>query len=488
MIVGPVVLLIPFIGLLLFACIGRARSIGYWNLIFSCLTFSASSALTVFFLSQNKTLFFFHQQFMIDSFNLCLIDLTTFIFMTVAYFSLHYMHHHVREERIHKAHLHLYYVMYQTFCFTLLLALSTNNIGILWVALEGATLATVLLVSLYRTPEAIEAAWKYFILCIVGIALALFGTILVYFSAKSAIIDNNEALLWSVLFQHASLLDANVIHIAFVFLLIGYGTKIGLVPMHYWLPDAHSESPAPMSALLSGLLLNVGLYALVRFKMLVDPVLERHTAGNLMMVFGLISFLVACLFLYRQRNIKRLFSYSSIEHMGLITFAFGANSSLATFAALFYMMMHSLIKSGLFMTVGYVIQLMKTQDMEKIRGLIQVQPLLGWSLLIGTLAISGLPPFGIFNCEVMLVASIISSHLVLSMILIIGFLLGLGGLLKHIQPMVYGQPRPEEAPIRIYFLPIGLHLTLALVLALYIPPFFYRLLVQATSLISGNPL
>lgn len=482
------VLFLPLFGVLSFIFIGRTRAVGYINLWLSVLIFLASILLTTQFLQNNQPLFFFHQQFMLDAFNLCLIDLTTFIFMTVAYFSLHYMHHSLQQERIKKTHLHLYYVMYQSFCFSLLLALTTNNIGLLWVALEAATLTTVLLVSLYRTPEAIEAAWKYFILCIVGIALALFGTIFVYFSARNIIVNPNDALLWSILFKQANLLNAPVIKIAFVFLLIGYGTKIGLVPLHYWLPDAHSESPAPMSALLSGLLLNVGLYALIRFKLLVDPILTHHTAGSLMIVFGLLSFITACFLLYRQKNIKRLFSYSSIEHMGLITFAFGLNSALATFAGLFYMIIHSLLKSGIFMTIGHVIQITKTQDMEKIRGLIQLQPTTGWCLLIGTLAISGLPPFALFNSEVMLFIATVQHHLGLCLLLLVGLLLSLGGLLRAIQPLVYGKSPQPETPTRLYSLPILLHLLLALIFSFYVPPFLSHLLSQATSLISGGQL
>ena len=198
------------------------------------------------------------------------------------------------------------------------------SLGVLWFALEGATLATVLLVSLYRTPESVEAAWKYFILCGVGIAQALFGTVLLYLAASRLGMAGNEALHWSSLHAHAADLEPSIIAIAFIFLLVGYGTKVGLVPLHNWLPDAHSEGPTPISAVLSGLLLNVALYAIVRIKILADAALNSgtvhtpHLAGYFMMSFGLVSFLVAALFLHRQRDIKRLFSYSSIEHMVFI--------------------------------------------------------------------------------------------------------------------------------------------------------------------------
>ena len=208
--------------------------------------------------------------------------------------------------------------------------------------MELATLSTVLLVSLYRTPNAIEAAWKYFILCGVGIAQALFGTVLLYFAAERVLGVGGEALLWTNLSQVSSQLEPTVLRLAFVFLMVGYGTKVGLVPLHNWLPDAHSEGPTPISAVLSGLLLNVALYALVRCKVLVDGSTGTHMAGNMLMGFGLLSILVAAFSLLRQKDIKRMFSYSSIENMGIATFAFGIGGPIATFGALLHMLVHSL--------------------------------------------------------------------------------------------------------------------------------------------------
>ena len=328
--------------------------------------------------------------------------------------------------------------MYQGFLLTMLVALSTNNLGILWVAMEGATLATVLLVSLYRTPKSIEAGWKYFILCGVGIAQALFGTVLIYFAAERVLPGSDEALLWSVLHQRAGQLDPTVLTLAFVFLLIGYGTKVGLVPLHNWLPDAHSEGPTPMSAILSGLLLNIALYALVRFKMLVDPAIGSNLAGLMMMGFGLLSFTVAGLLLHRQQDVKRLFSYSSIEHMGLMTFAFGLGGSMATFGALLHMIVHSLTKSALFVTVGHVSHVAGSQSIDKIRGLIHTQPAVGWCFLIGTVALAGFPPFGIFTSEFLLFTATMKSYPWLVIPLLSGLAVAFAGLFRHMQLMVYG--------------------------------------------------
>src|SRR5205814_6178534 len=235
-----------------------------------------------------------------------LVALTAFVGFTTSLFSRPYMRIERAHGRLSTGRLRLYHSMYQLFNFTMLLALLTNNMGILWVALEGATLATVLLVSLYRTPASLEAAWKYFILRRVGIAQALFGTILLYFTAEKVLGAEGGALLWTELNGVKGQLEPTVLSLAFVFLLVGYGTKVGLVPLHNWLPDAHAEGPTPISAVLSGLLLNVALYAVVRSKVLVEGALGSHFAGNLMMGFGLLSVVVAAFLLSRQKDIKRM--------------------------------------------------------------------------------------------------------------------------------------------------------------------------------------
>jgi hydrogenase-4 component F len=473
---------IPILGIMAMLLIGKRQIACTVNMVISFCGFAAS-----LFLAVNIWQFHFlitkGQQLYVDSFSILSIVLTTFIVFTTAIFSCNYMWHSVVTKRISGGQLQLYHVMYQTFTLMMLLALVANNIGILWVAMEGATLATVLLVSLYRTPEAVEAAWKYFILCIVGIALALFGTVLIYFSATGLADANSNAILWNFLYQHAPKLDSAIVKIAFVFLLVGYGTKIGLVPLHNWLPDAHSESPAPMSTLLSGLLLNVALYALVRFKVLADLALNSNLAGTLMMGFGLLSFFVAAVLLHRQQNIKRLFSYSSIEHMGLMTFAFGLGSEAATFVALFYMLMHSLVKAAIFVTAGNVIQLTETQSMEKIRGLIQGSPLVGWGLLIASLAISGLPPFGIFTSEFLLLIATLKTLPWVAALLLVGLVVAFSGMLKNIQPMVFGEPNDWQHS-KICMFPVFVHLTIVLILGLYLPSSLADILHQAATMIA----
>ncbi|MBI3571050.1 MAG: hydrogenase 4 subunit F [Gammaproteobacteria bacterium] len=479
------ILLLPLAGIPLLALVGHWRHAGWINVGLTAATLSASLWLA-FVVLEHGPLLSPGKLLYIDAFNVYLVTLTAFVGFTTAIFSRPYMQHEVETRQLGKRRMRLYHSMYQGFMFTMQAALTTNNIGILWVAMEGATLATVLLVSLYRTPEAVEAAWKYFILCGVGIAQALFGTVLLYFAAERVIASADEALLWNVLYASAASLEPTVLTLAFVFLLVGYGTKVGLVPLHNWLPDAHSEGPTPMSAILSGLLLNVALYALVRVKMIVDGSIHSNLAGYLMMGFGMLSFMVASLFLHRQRDIKRMFSYSSIEHMGLMTFAFGLGGPLATFAALLHMTVHSLTKSAIFITVGHAAQIAKTQSIEKIRGLIRTQPAVGWGLLIGTVAIAGFPPFGVFTSEFLVLTATMKSWPWLTLPLLVGLGIAFAGLFRHLHPMVYGDAPEGQLPVRANMLPVMVQLAFVLWLGLAIPTFLANWFNEATKLISGS--
>ncbi len=485
-------LLLPLLGTLTMAALPRCRVAGWLNVLFAAATLGAASWLALTVLEQGPQLSAGHF-FYIDAFNVFLIALTALVGLTTAIFSRPYMEHELQRGRVNSRRMRLYHAMYQGFLFTMLLALSTNNLGILWVSLEGATLATVLLVSLYRTPESVEAAWKYFILCGVGIAQALFGTVLLYFAAASVLEKAEDGLLWTTLHGISAQLDPTVMSIAFVFLLVGYGTKVGLVPLHNWLPDAHSEGPTPMSAVLSGLLLNVALYAVVRTKMLVDGALHASTTfthpqltSYLMMAFGLLSFLVAGLFLHRQRDIKRMFSYSSIEHMGLMTFAFGLGGPLATFGGLLHMTVHSLTKSSIFITVGHTTHIAGTQAIDRIRGIIRTQPAVGWGLLLGTAAIAGFPPFGVFVSEFLLLSATMQSWPWLTVALLTGLAVAFAGLFRNIHPMVYGNAPEGQQPVRANMLPVLLQLLLVLWLGLSIPHFLADWFDQATRLIAGK--
>jgi hydrogenase-4 component F len=438
------------------------------------LTARLNVAATILTLICALSLFFSRPQpgsyLLVDDLNGTFIVLTTFIGFTTSVFSASYIGHELEIGRLTPPFVRFYHAMYQVLMFAMNLALIANNIGLMWVAIELATLTTVLMVGIYRTHEALEAAWKYFILGSVGIALALFGTILVYMAARPVIGEGLNAMVWTMLVRRAGEFDPALLDLAFVFLLLGYGTKVGLVPLHAWLPDAHAEGPTPISAVLSGLLLNVALYALLRFKMLLAANTAAGAPGPLMVTLGLISLVFASFMLYRRRDVKRLFAYSSIEHMGIITFAFGVGGPLANFAGLLHMTMHSLAKSAIFFAVGHVAQVKGTQRIADMGGLTETHPVLGWGLILGVVAIAGLPPLGIFMSEFLVVSSTFARAPVLGIILVFGLLVALAGLFLRLNSIAFGEPRGSTGKAQASYVPMFAHLALVFVAGIYMPP------------------
>ena len=473
-----ILLALPLCGAGLLALVGARRRAAEVNVAFSLATLVAGGFLTARVIEQGPQLYW-NEAFFVDPFNVFLVALTAFVNFTTALFSRRYMRIEERHGRLSASRLRLYHSMYQLFMFTMLLALLTNNMGILWVAMEAATLSTVLLVSLYRTSASLEAAWKSFILCGVGIAQALFGTILLYFAAERVLGHAGmSALLWTQLDAVKGELEPTVLAIAFAFLLVGYGTKVGLAPLHNWLPDAHAEGPTPVSAVLSGLLLNVALYAVIRCKVLVEGSIRSELPGQMLMFFGLVSVLVAAFMLWRQKDIKRLFGYSSIEHMGIITFAFGMGGPVANFAALLHMTVHSLTKSAIFFTVGHAVQKAGTQQMDDIRGLLTLSPALGWGLMLGSLAILGMPPFGVFASEFLILTTAMREQPWATPLLLLALGVAFAAVFGRAQAMVFGPPSVAKLPEPPSLLPVFVHLALVLMLGLWIPPFlagWYRL-------------
>ena len=457
------VLLIPAVAACLLAALPGYRLTARLNVLATFLTLATAVSLFIVEPASGPYL-------LVDDLNKVFIVLTTFVSFTTSVFSASYVEHEIEIGRLKLTYVRFYHAMYQVMMFGMNLALVANNIGLMWVAIEMATLTTVLMVGIYRTHEALEAAWKYFILGSVGIALALFGTILVYMAAKPVIGEGLNAMVWSVLVTKAANFDPALLNVAFVFLLLGYGTKVGLAPLHAWLPDAHAEGPTPISAVLSGLLLNVALYALLRFKMLLALNPAAIAPGPLMVTMGLISCVFAAFMLYRRRDIKRMFAYSSIEHMGIIVFAFGMGGPLANFAALLHMTMHSLTKSAIFFAVGHIAQVKGTQKIADMGGLTVSNPVLGWGLVLGVAAIAGLPPLGIFMSEFLVVSSTFAREPWLATILVLGILVALGGLFLRLNTIVFGDPVGPTAPAQASYVPMFAHLAIVFMAGIYMPP------------------
>jgi hydrogenase-4 component F len=457
-------LLIPAAAALLIAVLPGSKLSAYLNAGASFLTFIA--ALSLLWSERPAP----GAYIMVDEFNTIFVLLISFVAFTTSVFSATYVEYELQTGRVTPAFLKLYHALYQSLSLAFVVALLSNNIGVMWVAIELATLTTVVMVGIYRTHAAIEAAWKYFILASVGIALALFGTILVYMAAEPVIGAGLNAMVWTDLMSHAAKFEPAMLNLAFVFLLLGYGTKIGLFPLHAWLPDAHAEGPTPITAVLSGLLLNVALYALLRCKMLLAGNAAALAPGPLMIGMGLVSLLFGAFMLYRRRDIKRLFAYSSIEHMGLITFAFGLGGPIANFAGLLHMTLHALTKSAIFFAVGDISQVKGTQKIANMGGLTSTNPLIGWGLVVGVAAIAGLPPLGMFTSEFLTVSTTLAQRPLLALPLVLGLLVAIGALFLQLNRIAFGEPKGETLKVKCSYVPMILHLALVLYAGIYLPP------------------
>jgi hydrogenase-4 component F len=457
------VLVIPAIGAALLAIVPNYRISARLNVGMAGLTLASAVAL-VFGRPEAGSFL------LVDGLNVVFVILNAFVGFTTSVFSATYIAHELETGRLTPPYLRFYHAMYQVLMFAMNLALLANNIGLMWVAIEVSTLTTVLMVGIYRTPAALEAAWKYFILGSVGIALALFGTIIVYVVAQPVVGPGLDAMAWTNLIKHGAGFDPALLNLAFVFLLLGYGTKVGLAPLHAWLPNAHAEGPTPISAVLSGLLLNVALHAVLRFKMLMATNADVLAPGPMMITMGLVSLIFAAFMLYKRRDIKRMFAYSSIEHMGIIVFAFGMGGALANFAGLLHMTMHSLTKSAIFFAVGHVAQIKGTQRFSEIRGLTVTHPVLGWGLVLGVVAIAGMPPLGIFMSEFLVVSSTFARDPLLAIPLVAGLLVAFGALFLRVNSLAFGEPLGSTQRAKASYVPLFAHLGLVAVAGVYLPP------------------
>lgn len=383
--------------------------------------------------------------------------------------------------------LHRFQIFINLFIGSMLLAVSANNVGLMWIAIEATTIFSAFIIPLKVTKTSVEASWKYILICSVGIALAFAGTVLAYFDFVTLSGRAENALNWTVLLRIASGLHPEVMRLAFVFLLIGYGTKAGLAPMHTWLPDAHSEAPAPLSATMSGILLAVALYAILRWKVVVDATLGTGYTDNLLLVLGMLSLLIASFSMVLSKNYKRLLAYSSIEHTGLTCLGL-ALGPLGTFAALFHLVNHSLAKSMLFLLSGRILHRYQSTDIAQVKGLIRVMPLTGSLFATGILAIVGLPPFGIFVSEFTLIrAGFETGHPWLMGVVLALLAVAFVVLLKVLNKMLYG-PSPEGIPVgeadKWHIGLLFLSVALLLILGLTLPAPLMTLINQSVAIVT----
>lgn len=397
--------------------------------------------------------------------------LTSFVGMTTAWFSRDYIRVEAASLRLDAMRLRLYHALFLGFLGFMLLALLANNLGVTWVAIEASTLAAVVVVGLPRTAEAVEASWKFFVLCGVGIALALFGTFVLYLAGLPVLGPGLDAMSWTGLARAAPHCRGPLLNLAFVFLLLGYGTKAGLAPLHAWMPDAHSEGPTPVSAVLAGSILNVALVAILRTRSLLAANAEAISPGPPIMALGMLSLLMAALSLWRRRDAKRFFAFSTIEQSGVAAFAFGLGGSAAVFAGVLHLTLHTLIKAAVFQCVGRATQLKGSPKFADIAGLVASHRALGLTLAAAIVALAGLPPFGLFTSEFLIVTETARRIPVLAVPLGLGLVVGAWALAARLIALCAGEPTPDRgpAPSLAALAPAWLHLALVLVLGLAMP-------------------
>jgi len=376
-----------------------------------------------------------------DSLSAFMLMLVAIVSLATSLYSIGYMGRELEEGRFAANRLSFYYALLHGFIMTMVLVCVSDNLGIMWIAIEATTLASAFLVSFYNTESSLEAAWKYIIICSVGITLALLGTILLYASSIQQLGEGAGSLEWTSLLAMADQLDPTLLRISFILVLVGYGTKVGLAPMHTWLSDAHSPAPTPPSALLSGVLLNCAMYAIIRYHMITSATLGPGFSGGLLVLFGVISLAIAAAFIILARDFKRLLAYSSIEHMGVIALGFGIGGTFGIMGALLQMLNHALTKSALFFGAGQVYIRMKTRAMDEIKGLSKVMPLTSAVWFAAFLAIVGCPPFGIFISELVILTAGLQAGDLLVVVLYLLFLAVIfAAMLHHASRMVFGEP------------------------------------------------
>ncbi len=423
----------------------------------------------------------------LSAFVLAVVALVSFI---AALYSVGYMGREEEEGIITEKQLSRYYLWFHFFVFTMLTTLMANNLGVVWVAIEATTLASALLVGFYNKETSLEAAWKYIIICTVGITFALFGTILAYYSSVRVLGEASDALNWTTLLKVAHQLDPKLMKLSFVFILIGYGTKAGLAPMHTWLPDAHSQAPSPVSAVLSGVLLNCALYGILRFHIITSGALGPEYSSRLLLIFGLLSVGLAIPFIAVQTDFKRLLAYSSVEHMGIIAAGLGIGGRLGFYGAMLHLFNHAVAKSLMFFVAGNLTQKYKTRKIARIRGAVQTMPVTGVVLLAGTFAISGAPPFNIFVSEFTIASAALKQGYFLASVLFLVFIaLIFAGITYHVSKMAFGSyyGRLCRGELNLWTAATLLvPMVFVLVMGVYVPPFMDSILGQVVAVLNGG--
>lgn len=481
-------LLTPLIGGILVTVFRKKR-------IIEIVTIGSASLILIqvffilFTIINEKTISAFGNAFYIDSFGaVILLPISIVGFVSVLY-SKNYMGRQYDIGLVDDKHIVRYYQGLSIFLLSMLVVPITNNLGVMWVTVEATTLVSVLLIMLYFKENAIEAAWKYLIIATVGLSFALIGTVFFYYANINAG-SSEDAMNWTGMVHNSKLFDPNLVKIAFVFILVGYGTKAGLAPMHTWLPDAHSEAPTPVSALLSGVLLNCALYGIIRFHIVSSGTLGPAFSNQLLIILAVVSIGIAAASIYFQKDMKRMLAYSSVEHMGIVSLGIGFGGIFGIYGAILQIINHAIAKPLMFFASGTISQKYETKVMSKIKGIIKVMPITGALFLIGGFALVGMPPFNIFLSEFLVLSSgFQSGQFLVTMIVIVFLVITFAVFLRHLIKMTFGNPVLEmkkDDMGKLAIAPMIILASLVVIFGFYIPEQLQTLVHNASSIISGG--
>lgn len=465
-----------------------AKLLGLINAVVYAAILAASAAFLIFFRASGSHPISLWGWIYIDSLSVFFLLTTSVVVFASSVYSIGYMRAEVEEGKASLRKAAAYYQLFNLFSLTMLVIPLINNLALVWIAIEMTTLISAFLVGFHNVKESIEAAWKYIIICSVGITFALLGIIFFYYtSSKDALV---KGLDWTAMLSGAHMLDPKIVKVALVFIIVGYGTKAGLAPMHNWLPDAHSQALSPISGLLSGVLLKISLYAILRFVILSVPSVGYAYSAKFFIIFGLASLVIAGFFILVQKDMKRLFAYSSVENMGLISLGLGFGPFGGIFAGLLHVFNHAATKAFMFFSAGNAVRAYRTNNMNEMRGMIKAMPFTGMALLLGFFALAGMPPFSIFVSKLLiLIAAFQGRYYIIASLALLFIAVAFTGLLFHLTKATLGKA-PESMPVQkeplsskaaLIFLGI-----IIVAFGLKIPQAFLDLLMDCQRLILGG--
>ena len=458
------------------------------------LASAASSVVglkAVYSVVNGETLFAYNKLLFLDSVGGVFLSLIALTGLLINIYSVSYMKWEIDKNAITVKDAKLFFVLSHIFIFTMTFSVIANNIALMWAAIEATTLSSVFMVALYKSKRSTESGWKYIVICSIGLAFALYATVLLYGAGFVVIQDSHSTMLWTTLRDHAQELNPDALKLIFVFALIGFGTKAGLAPTHTWLPDVHSEGPSPASAMLSAVLLKCAVLAIVRYYAIVgQSMIGFEYVQTLMLIISLLTIFIAALFILRQHDIKRMFAYHSVEHIGIIAFGFGIGGPLGIFAGLFHAMSHSLTKALAFCISGNIMKIYGTRDMQKMGGLVKIAPITAILFGISVCSLAGVPPLSIFLSEFFVIkAAIVTGQYLAVVLFIIGLAVVFVGLFSHFNHIMFGECKSEVVGKEVAWsanLPLVALAVLIVIFGVFSFESWITLLNNATKIIIGH--